>query len=89
MIFNLELKQGGKIESIANADVRGGLSQKVLEYTRFICDKCGCVFDVDISLPEDIEKSVKAKGFQVDTRQLFLRGRCPQCAKKPNMPYNQ
>jgi len=55
------------------------------EHAHFICDTCNAICDVNIPLPDDIEKSVKEDGFQVYVRQLFLRGRCPQCAKKSKM----
>lgn len=75
-------KQEGKVQSLVVVDGLERFDGNILEHSHFICDKCGAIVDVDITLPDDVGLSVEQDGFHVTVRQLFLRGLCPECVEK-------
>ena len=75
-------KRKGTVSSIAVVDGQERFDGNTSEHTHFICDKCGAVIDLKIKLPDEICLSAKRDGFQVNVRQLFLRGQCPECIAK-------
>lgn len=49
-------------------------------HAHFVCDCCGAVEDVFITLPDLIPKAAAAlKGFEVQTARVEFHGRCPNC----------
>jgi Fur family peroxide stress response transcriptional regulator len=78
-------KQEGLASSLTVVNGQERFDGNVSEHAHFICDECGYVIDLDIPLPDDIGASVKQDGYQLTTRQLFLRGSCPRCFSKQNV----
>jgi len=77
-----EFKREGTVCSLLVVDGQERFDGNMSEHAHFVCEKCGAVIDLSIPLPDDISSSVKLRGYQVNVRQLFLRGRCPKCATK-------
>jgi len=75
-------KEEGKVRPLAVVDGQERFDGNISEHAHFICDQCSAIFDLDILLPDDVGAFVKQDGFQVTVRQLFLRGKCPECAAK-------
>lgn len=49
-------------------------------HSHFVCDSCHRIYDLK---PEDVEVIFKGpSSFQVDTKELTLRGICPSCREK-------
>jgi Fe2+ or Zn2+ uptake regulation protein len=46
------------------------------------CVSCGQVFDVEMDIIEDLDKSIKnAHGFEITGYDIFFKGTCPGCKK--------
>lgn len=44
------------------------------------CVKCGKVFDVDMEILADLEKSIRNnRGFKFTGHDIFFKGFCPEC----------
>lgn len=50
-------------------------------HSHFLCRGCGRIFDIAVAPAAIADLSVPA-GFQVEERQLYLKGLCPACASK-------
>lgn len=49
----------------------------------FVCKICGKVFDVDISLIENLEKQIEKKsGFSIESHRLEFYGKCKNCKRR-------
>lgn len=49
----------------------------------FACKECGKVFDIDITIAYEMEKSVENNtGFQVDSHRIEFYGTCCHCKKE-------
>lgn len=50
------------------------------EHGHFVCEKCGAVFDIDLT-PELARRDLNVPaGFKVNHYEIAVRGECPACA---------
>ncbi|MCL1982950.1 MAG: transcriptional repressor [Clostridiales bacterium] len=78
----MRFKQEGAAQYLTVVDGHERFDGNVSEHAHFVCDKCGAVADLDITLPESINRPAEQGGYEISFRQLFLHGRCPVCATK-------
>lgn len=51
-------------------------------HAHFLCKKCGKIFDLPIPVMEHTEEQrLTEKGFDIEERQLYYKGLCPECKK--------
>jgi Fur family transcriptional regulator, peroxide stress response regulator len=56
--------------------------RKVTQHDHAICDNCGKIVDMEISVPKKlVAKVAELSKFEAGTIELTLRGLCSQCSK--------
>lgn len=56
------------------------------EHAHAVCEKCGRVLDVDVSLGELVTKIARQSGLMITSAQLQLTAVCPDCLKDGSKP---
>ena len=75
-----EFVQEGKAVRLCVVDGHERFDGCTAPHAHFVCDKCGKVFDLDCSVPEDWAQEVEtATGARIDRHELFFHGSCPDC----------
>jgi len=82
----MRFKQEGTVQYLTVVDGQERFDGNTSEHAHFICDKCGAVVDLDIPLPDGINRPAEQGGFEISFRQLFLHGLCPACVVKKQQP---
>ena len=79
------LAENGIIRQVSLPDGLERYDAVAAQHYHFRCNKCGCIFDVDIDCPANINSEVQRKyGFQVDDHHIVFTGICPKCKKTKN-----
>jgi len=74
------LKQEGKISEFGLAGIVGRVDGNTQNHYHFRCEQCGCIFDVDEPVNEEIDKRIAQKmGFKVFHHKLEFYGLCKEC----------
>jgi Fur family peroxide stress response transcriptional regulator len=74
------LCESGEISELDLCDTSARFDARKDNHYHFRCEKCGRVFDVDMSLDEDINSRATQKtGFKVLYHRLEFRGICKDC----------
>jgi len=50
------------------------------EHSHFRCDRCGQVFDVELNVPQQLNRELSRRGFQVRSQELVFYGLCSDCS---------
>jgi len=74
------LKQEGEISEVGLADTLSRFDGNTQNHYHFRCEQCGCIFDVDEPVNEEIDKRIAQKmGFKVSHHRLEFYGLCKEC----------
>ncbi len=74
------LKQEGKVLELDLAGTLSRFEANGRNHHHFRCEQCGCIFDVDEPVDEEIDERVARKtGFKVSDHRLEFRGLCEDC----------
>jgi Fe2+/Zn2+ uptake regulation proteins len=46
-----------------------------------VCNRCGAMEDVDVSIPEPELKNIRNTGYEIESCEIIFRGLCPECQK--------
>ncbi len=77
------LKNEGLIGEIQFGKDAKLYDRKLTRHDHAICNSCGILVDLDLSLPDDLlEKASKHSKFKEASIELTLRGLCPECSNK-------
>ena len=49
------------------------------QHLNVICEKCGCIADMDIDLPDVGQEASEQTGYQITKSQMVVYGICPNC----------
>ena len=76
------LRESGEISEIDLSSTLSRFDGKPDNHYHFRCEKCGCVFDVDEPVDEEINDRIARKtGFRISHHRLEFRGLCKECQK--------
>ena len=77
------LKQNGVIGEVRFGADSTRYDRKLSRHDHAICNSCGKLVDLDLSLPAGLFKeAAKRSQFEPESIELTLRGLCPECSKK-------
>jgi Fur family peroxide stress response transcriptional regulator len=78
---NLQVLQQDGVISVLNINsTQSRYEAKQASHYHFRCDRCGCVFDLDEPVIEELDDRVAKKtGFKVSHHQMEFRGLCKEC----------
>ena len=75
------LKREGLIGEIRFGTDAKLYDRKLSQHDHAICNKCGKLVDVELTLPEGLlEAAAERSNFKAETIELTLRGLCPDCS---------
>ena len=76
-----QLKESGLIRSVGVILGEEHFDATCVSHTHLICEKCGCVIDVEeIQVPDILsEKAASATGFEILNSDLKFYGICSKC----------
>jgi Fe2+/Zn2+ uptake regulation proteins len=79
-----QFKEDGVITSVANVGGQERYDTDTNEHAHFICDCCGCVIDVEASIPlgKFALSALEETGAVITGVKLKFHGLCGECAKK-------
>ena len=76
------LKDEGLIGEIQFGADANRYDRKVTQHDHAICDCCGKIVDLELSIPDSLFKDAAMRSkFRAQTIELTLRGVCPDCKK--------
>jgi Fur family transcriptional regulator, ferric uptake regulator len=76
------LVQEGHLLQIQQPGMPTRYDARLENHAHFVCDTCGEVVDVFISLPDQTHHvSATLKGYEVHSARVEFHGRCARCAK--------
>ncbi|MEZ5427002.1 MAG: transcriptional repressor [Pyrinomonadaceae bacterium] len=76
------LKKEGLIGEIRFGTDANLYDRKLTPHDHAICNKCGKLVDLELSLPDGLLEEAAARSkFKPETIELTLRGLCPECSK--------
>ena len=74
------LKNEGLIGEVSFAADATRYDKKTARHDHAICGRCGKLVDIDLPVPaEMIKKGERLTSFKVDSVEIVLRGKCPDC----------
>ena len=74
------LKQEGEILDLDPTSTLSRFDGNTQNHHHFRCERCGCIFDVDEPIDNEINQRVAQKtGFKVFYHRLEFRGLCKDC----------
>lgn len=78
-----QLKDAGMIQSVGVVNGQERFDADVSPHPHLVCDHCGTVADLNLTLPESlVADAEKQSGFRITGVSLRLQGQCPACRKK-------
>lgn len=74
-------QEQGLIRSVGVVQGQERFDGTVTPHSHFICNCCGCVLDLPISLGADLEQAVSRQyGLAAERHELTFYGLCPSCS---------
>lgn len=72
----------GEIAKISCGDNSDHFDPNTVPHVHFLCEKCGCVEDIDFDLGIDLEQSAQGHfSGEIKGHSLVFHGRCSKCSK--------
>lgn len=79
------LAQNGNINKIPMTNGCDRFDGNLHKHYHIICDICGKIFDIELSLLNELSEKVKTQtGIEVSAHQLTINGLCQNCQKNAN-----
>ena len=73
----------GLIQSVGVVQGQERFDGIVTPHSHFICNCCGCVLDLPITLGDDLELAVSRQyGLMTERHELTFYGLCPSCSRE-------
>lgn len=72
-------KEQGKIVSVTNVQGEERIDADTTDHAHFVCENCGCVYDVENSELSPLEKELTESGFEITRKNIVFHGICKNC----------
>lgn len=77
------LKQEGLIGEVRFGNQSTRYDRTLTRHDHAVCTECGRLVDIDVAIPPELtEQAAGLSKFKVDSIELVLRGRCPDCVRR-------
>lgn len=78
-----QLKDAGRIQSVGVVNGQERFDADVSSHPHLVCNDCGTVTDLELTLPEGLMKEAELQsGYQITGVSLRFQGQCPRCRVK-------
>lgn len=72
-------KEQGKVISVASVNGEERIDADTTDHAHFICESCGCVYDLFNSELSPLEKELSKSGFEIMRKNVIFHGICKNC----------
>lgn len=75
------LKDSGHIAEISFGNGASRFDKITSRHDHALCTECGKLVDMHLDLPDDVvNQATKFSNFKLESLEVTLRGRCPECS---------
>lgn len=72
-------KEQGRVISVASVNGEERIDADITDHAHFVCENCGCVYDLFSSELSPLEKELSRGGFEITRKNVVFHGICKNC----------
>ncbi len=72
-------KEQGKVISVASVNGEERIDADISDHAHFVCESCGCVYDLFSSELSPLEKELTRNSFEITRKNVVFHGICKNC----------